>query len=245
MIPTSEFFHRLTSLSRLIWLATLFTANPASADLHLAIQVSDPSAFRNYFWIDRRFGGLLSDFIELPDGTYNIEVFGPPGNEPFPNDGMFYALTVGVAVVESRPEIGSVSFNSYCWSEGVRSQVKEWPRPTIIRDAQPSAAFQLLISKPIVTARDAPCTPPHPPSMANWANVGVLRLIATSVPTGAEVWVGGERVGKTNSTISVPYRDKKEEIDVVFRIPGYVNCKWRLKGPFENEALLNCIPTPP
>lgn len=245
MSQTSTFSHRLTSLSQLICSATLFIANPANADVNFAVQVSDPSAFRNYFWIGRRFGGLLSDFIELSEGISTIEVFGPPSNERSPNEGIFYALTIGIAVTESKPEIRSVSFNSYCWSEGVKNQVREWPSPTIISDSQPSMAFRLLISNPIVTARDVPCTPPIPPSTVNRANVGILSLIATSVPSGAEVWVGGERMGHTNSTINVPYRSEKEEIGVVFRMPGYVNCKWNLKGPFENETRLNCIPTIP
>ena len=82
-------------------------------------------------------------------------------------------------------------------------------------------------------------------SLRSSHNIGVLKLITTSTPAGAEVWVRGEVVGKTNSTINVPYRDKGEKIDVVIRMPGYVNCRWTLEGPFEQEARLDCIPKTP
>jgi hypothetical protein len=245
VISRQKLFHRLKSFSFLVGLVMLFNVNSASADVHLSVQVSDPLAFRDYFWLDGEFGGLLSDFIELADGTYNIEVFGPPGQPPFPLHEMFYTLTVGVEVVKSKPEVRSVSFNSYCASKGIQSRIKEWPAPVIMRDGDFPGAFRLLIENPIITKRDTPCTPPANPSMAPWADIGVLKLITTSTPAGAEVWVGGRVIGKTNSTIKVPYRDKRDKIDVVIRMPGYVNCRWTLEGPFEGEARLHCIPKTP
>ena len=81
--------------------------------------------------------------------------------------------------------------------------------------------------------------------MAAWADIGVLKLIATSTPPGAEVYSSGTAVGKTNSTINVPYRAKSEKINAVIRMPGKVNCRWDLEGPFEREAPLNCVQTTP
>jgi hypothetical protein len=171
----------------LIGLVMLFNTNSANAGVHLSVEVSDPLAFRDYFWVDRRFGGLLSDFIELADGTYNIEVFGPPGQPPFPLDEMFYSLTIVVEVVKSKPEVRSISFESYCMDKGIQSHVKEWPTPLIMSDERFPGAFRLVIGNPVVTERDTPCTPPKPPSMARWADIGVLKLITTSSPPGAEV----------------------------------------------------------
>lgn len=236
MISRQRLSNVLEACLFLIGLVMLFNTNSANANVHLSVQVFDPLAFRDYFWVDQRFGGLLSDFIELADGTHNIEVFGPPGPSNF-----FYALTISVEVVKSKPGIQSVSFQSYCANKGIQSLVKEWPAPLIISDERFSGAFRLVIGNPVVTERDTPCTPPEPPLMARWADIGVLKLITTSAPPGAEVWVDGRLTGKTNSTINVPYRDKREKIKVVIRMPGYVNCEWMLTGPFEGETPLHCI----
>lgn len=234
---------RLKVFIFLIGLTMLFNINSAIADTHLSVQVSDPLAFRNYFWIDRTFGGLLSDFIELADGTYKIEVFGPPGTPQYPNSNMFYALTIGVKVLKAIPEVQSVSFDSYCADEGIKVHVKEWPTPLIIKDKQLSNSYRLEIKIPILADRETPCEPLPRPSIAPWTNIGNLKLITTSTPAGAEVWIDGELIGKTNSTINVPYR--KEEINVVIRMPSYVNCKWTLKGPFKEDARLNCVSKTP
>lgn len=265
MILRLKLPHRLKSFSFLIALVILFNTNSASADAHLSVQVSDSLAFRDYFSVNGRFGGLLSDFIELADGTYNIEVYGPP----YPN--MFYTLRINVEVVKSKPEVRSVSFNSDCVAEGGQSRVDEWATPVVMRDEHFSEAFRLVIGNPIITKRDKSCTPQWPPailsplrgsgkksteesreetmptekSLGGWANNKVLKLKTTSTPAGAEVWVRGKYSGNTDATINVPYRDEQERINVVIRMPGYVNCQWQLKGSFKGEAKLHCIQKTP
>lgn len=210
MISKVRFPRRLEFICFLIGLTILINVNLADAYTHLSVNVLDPLAFRNYFLIDRTFGGLLSDFIELADGTYNIEVFGPPG-EPQSLEGMFYALRIGVTVLNSMPEVKSVSFDSYCMAKGREVQVKEWPTPAIIKDEKHPNAYSLVIKNPILAERKPSCPPLDVPVMAAYANIGVLKLFATSAPAGAEVWVDGHLTGKTDSTFNVPYRFKDEE----------------------------------
>jgi hypothetical protein len=223
-----------------IGIAVGFPVPVATGAVHLAVQAAEPATFRDYFWVNREFGGLLGDFIPLADGTHAIEVFGPPGPPTSPRSGMFYTLTVSVQVAAARPAIRSVEFDSYCIHDGIANHVTAWPPPTLVGEERFPGAFRLVIGNPIVAKRDTPCTPLSPPSMASWANLGALKLIATSTPPGAEVWVLGSRVGQTNSTINVPYRDSTQKIDVVIRMPGYVNCRWVLAGPFDAEARVNC-----
>jgi hypothetical protein len=221
-------------------LVMLFNARSAGADAHLSVRVSDFAAFRNYFWIDGYFGGLLSDFIKLRNGIYNIELFGPLGPPERPLTGMFYATSIMVAVANSKPAVRSISFNSYCTDKGIESYVKKWPTPVIMPDANSSTRFFLVVASPTITKRHKPCEPPLPPALAPWTNIGVLKLITTSTPVGAEVWVGGDLVGKTNQTINVPYHNEREKISVVIRMRGYVSCQWTLEGPFKPEAPLAC-----
>jgi len=109
----------------------------------------------------------------------------------------------------------------------------------VIKDKMFPNAYRLVINSPILAERETPCTPPPAPMMAPWTTIGVLKLITTSTPDGAEIWVNSELIGKTNSTINVPYYE--ENINVVMRMPGYVNCKWSLKGPFKEDVRLNCL----
>ena len=234
--------HEIKWFSFIIGTVILFNTNLASGDAHLSVQVSDPSALQGDFKVDGKFVGCLSDYIQLADGDHDIEVFGPEDQRPrIPQEEwMLYNVSIRIEVKQSKPEFRSIHFNTFCMDRGTRHYVKEWPNPVILSDERFPGAYRLVIANPIVTRRDTPCDPPSAPIMAPRKVIGVLKLVTSSTPPGAEVWVDSRFAGKTNSAINVPYHYKKEKIDVVIRAPGSVNCNWTLEGPFKDEMSLNC-----
>jgi hypothetical protein len=214
----------------------------AEGEIHLSVHTSDAAMFNQKVTVDSEFRGFLSDTLSLPDGSFRIMVTGP-GNAPdrtlYPR--FFYGIAT-VQVDQSRPSVTAFMFRSMetCGPQEKRVVVTEWQAPVIVSEKGVAGVFRLELPTPLFGAPDGPCNPPPHPLLARWREIGVLKLHASSDPDNAEVWIRGVLAGKTNGTFNVPYASSGQVINVTVRMPGRVNCNWKLPGPHGAEANVRC-----
>ena len=227
--------HTKTSWSLSMRFATLLmtVVYPALGFVDLRVTVRDTAVFRDYFWLDGDFGGMLSDYISLRNGEYVIEVFGP-------SSGMFYTYEARVTVRNDRVKVKSSKFDTYCADDGMRQVVSKWPTAQIERDDRFAGAFTLVIHSPVLQRRTEPCEPLLPPSMATWKNAGVMALAVNSEPAGADVIVDGRFAAKAGQAVKIPYDRSRQNIRVVVRATGLIGCHYDFSPPFQKAATITC-----
>jgi serine/threonine-protein kinase len=137
---------------------------------------------------------------------------------------------VGAALIFS----GGVVYRLAAQGGGTVAQASTSPPPVV---APPPAIQPPAAAPPAVPAVVVPPSAPVPPSASATPAAEEskkVRLAIDSVPPGAEVWLGKNRVGTTPFESEV---DKKEgEIEYVLKLAGYQNNKVTMNLQGDNSA---------
>ncbi|MFH1870706.1 MAG: hypothetical protein ABIK82_22895 [Pseudomonadota bacterium] len=172
-----------------------------------------------------RLIGLVGDVVELNDGEHQIRV-------ETPND---YSLEFVVTVSGKKVTVTSAESHLPNCMPGARIT---WPIPTVKQSGADEIPM-IILADPVfgehsevescVQALMAGCT------------MHKFVLAATSDPIGAEIWIDGEKQPyRTNTTLSVPFCDHRESIDVLLRADNAVNCSRKVALVPDLAVNLHC-----
>ncbi|MEM9624663.1 MAG: hypothetical protein AAGA21_00410 [Pseudomonadota bacterium] len=156
--------------------------------------------------------GLVGDFVELKDGTYDVSLDAPNDYE------LHFSLLVDgnrLSVLESDARPANCS----------PERRVRWPQPKTARSADYNNVRTITLEDPIF---GPPTGEPISCIQHSWLGCSKRKVILTaeSEPRGAEIWIDGKKQdNQTNRTLSVPYCVDDKVKSVLLRMENKINCE--------------------
>jgi hypothetical protein len=182
---------------------------------------------------DNRIFGFLGDYIALKDDTYDLSV-----------TTKLYSFSLKMTVKGTSVTVEQGEPSHKC-VPGITWKFDKWEQPTVT-SAKPATRIILKEPKFTQTKSNERCEEHKMLGLGCTKSYGMLKI--ESDPSGAEIWIDGEKMDdKTTTTISVPYcknRVKEAVTQVLLRMSDRLNCAKEIRVE-QVEKTIRCeMPKP-
>ena len=183
--------------------------------------------------VNREFGGHVGDYIQLEQGEHKLSVRYDHG------------YTLRFELVASDSGVEAQGFRGSRFDDCINNRVSPfellpWPEGTLTSET--AGVFSLTLGEPMFRNRGDMGECISEPSLMSLRVLGGASLKISSSPKGAEIFIGGDRIGTTDLSKVIPYKRGNRDLRIVFRHPGFANClrSVRLPGRGDFEATVDC-----